>query len=59
MATIFYSWQSDLPNRCNRSFIEEALELALKGLRQDPRIVFASRDALWVDKDTKGVAGSR
>lgn len=58
MATIFYSWQSDLPNRCNRGLIETALESAVKQLRQDPAIVSALRDELAVDKDTKGVAGS-
>lgn len=28
--TIFYSWQSDLPNKDNRSFIENCIEKAIK-----------------------------
>ena len=45
---IFYSWQSDLPNRTNRGFIEQALEKAVRVLRTD--------ETLWVepvvDRDT-------
>lgn len=33
--TIFYAWQSQLPNSTNRGFIGDALEKALKGLRDD------------------------
>src|ERR1043165_1253907 len=33
--TIFYSWQSDLPNSTNRGFIEDCLERAMKELRAD------------------------
>ena len=35
MPTIFYSWQSDAPNNVNRSFIERALELAVRDLNAD------------------------
>ncbi|MBP8252538.1 MAG: hypothetical protein KAX40_09245 [Herpetosiphon sp.] len=53
-ATIFYSWQSDLPGNINRSFIQEALELAVQAISQDDTIKVEPR----VDRDTLGVAGS-
>lgn len=57
--TIFYSWQSDLPNRLNRSFIEKALEKAIKKLGEDIEIQEALRDeGMELDKDTKGVPGT-
>lgn len=51
---IFYSWQSDLPNKTNRSFIEESLKLAVKNIGQDDSIKIVPR----LDKDTKDVPGS-
>lgn len=51
---IFYSWQSDLPNNTNRSFILTALEKASKEIRNDPSISIEPR----IDKDTEGIAGS-
>lgn len=51
---IFYSWQSDLPNKTNRGLIEEALEMAVKRIRQDSSIKIIPR----LDKDTSGVPGS-
>lgn len=33
--TIFYSWQSDLPNNTNRTFIESCLEKVIKDLKKD------------------------
>ena len=30
MTTIFFSWQSDLPNKTNRNLIENSIKLALK-----------------------------
>ena len=33
--TVFYSWQSDLPNNTNRGLIQEALERAAKMIRTD------------------------
>ncbi|MFI5330802.1 MAG: hypothetical protein ACHQ2F_07175 [Desulfobaccales bacterium] len=57
--TIFYSWQSDLPNRLNRTFIEKALEKAIKKLGQDMEVQEALRDEdMKLDKDTKGVPGT-
>ena len=33
--TVFFSWQSDLPNKTNRSFIETCLEKSIKSLKKD------------------------
>lgn len=52
--TIFYSWQSDLPNSVNRSFIEDCLQRALKGLRADEELKLDP----CLDRDTSGVPGS-
>lgn len=52
--TIFYSWQSDLPNKTNRGLIEEALEMAVKNIEKDSSIKIIPR----LDKDTAGVPGS-
>jgi hypothetical protein len=52
--TVFYSWQSDLEGRANRSLIGDALAKAAKTLRAD--------DTLHVepvmDRDTAGRSGS-
>jgi hypothetical protein len=55
--TIFYSWQSDLPNRTNRSFIERALEKAIGTVAETLEVVEAEREELVLDKDTKGILG--
>ncbi|HLG13179.1 MAG TPA: hypothetical protein VJH03_01480 [Blastocatellia bacterium] len=56
--TIFYSWQSDLPNNTNRNFIERALEQAIRQVAENLEIVDAERESeLVLDKDTKGVPG--
>jgi hypothetical protein len=52
--TIFYSWQSDLPNNTNRSFIERALDMAAKVIRTDDSVSVEP----VLDRDTSGVAGS-
>src|ERR1700678_4537311 len=51
---IFYSWQSDLPNACNRGFIQDCLGDAIKQLHA------AEESALEpaLDRDTRGVSGS-
>jgi len=51
---IFYSWQSDLPNSTNRSFIETALEESVKLIRNDNSITVEP----VIDRDTAGVPGS-
>jgi len=58
MGTIFYSWQSDLPNNTNRGFIQDALEKAVKELKKDETIEPAVRADLIIDHDTAGVPGS-
>src|SRR5271163_616172 len=54
--TVFFSWQSDTPNRVGRSFLKEVLEEVCKGIASDPTVDEALRD-LEVDSDTLGVAG--
>lgn len=54
MTRIFYSWQSDLPNPTNRTFIEKALERAAKAIRDDESIEVQP----VIDRDTAGVPGS-
>jgi hypothetical protein len=57
--TVFYSWQSDILAKFNRTFIEEALKAALTKLSADATLIPALRDSeLSLDKDTQGVAGS-
>jgi hypothetical protein len=57
--TIFFSWQSDTPNPCGRSFIEAALKDALKDLTADSTLEPAIRDeGLTIDRDRRGVPGT-
>jgi len=51
---VFYSWQSDLPNSTNRTFILNALEKAATDIRSDDSIQIKP----VIDRDTKGVPGS-
>lgn len=55
--SIFYSWQSDKPPATNRTFVEKALEQALKELSTDAKILEPERPDLVLEKDTKNVAG--
>jgi hypothetical protein len=52
--TIFYSWQSDLPNNSNRGFIELCLKKVVKDLGKV--VPFALE--LNIDRDTKGISGT-
>lgn len=52
--TVFYSWQSDRPNKNGRNLIEKALEIAVAKIATDTTV----EDAPRVDKDTKDVPGS-
>jgi len=52
--TVFYSWQSDLPNSTNRSFIENALRLASSEIAADESIGI---DPV-IDRDTLGSVGA-
>jgi hypothetical protein len=53
---IFYSWQSDkhIQNNLNRSFIEKALENAVKAIRKDESIKIVP----VIDRDTVGIPGA-
>ena len=51
MSTVFYSWQSDLPE--TRGVIQWALNKAIKNLNRDLEL----DEPLRVDQDTEGVAG--
>jgi hypothetical protein len=53
-STVFYSWQSDLPNATNRSFIQQALEAAAAEIRADESVTVEP----VIDRDTAGVPGS-
>lgn len=56
---IFYSWQSDRPNRACRSLIESALKGAIAELKKDIELDLALRNSpLEFDSDTQGVPGS-
>lgn len=57
--SVFYSWQSDLKNSTNRSFIESALEGAIKIINSNLVIEEADRESdLLLDKDTQGIPGT-
>lgn len=47
---VFYSWQSDLPNKNNRNFIKECIEKAVKEVNKNGI-------CLEVDRDTNGISG--
>ncbi len=52
--TVFYSWQSDLPNRTNRSFIQNALHTATKSMLNYKSLSVTP----VIDRDTVGLPGS-
>jgi len=52
--TIFYSWQSDLPDNTNRHFIQKAIEEAVKSLKKEDVLEVQP----VIDRDTRGVPGS-
>lgn len=52
--TVFYSWQSDLPNPCNRGFIQDCLEDAIKQIQADEGLEIDPS----LDRDTIGASGS-
>ena len=53
---IFFSWQSDTPNRLGRSFIETCLGRAIGELQADADVDPADRE-MAVDRDTLDVPG--
>lgn len=52
--TLFYSWQSDLPNNTNRGFIESCLKKTIKLLQEVSPLSLE----LNIDRDTKYVTGT-
>ena len=52
--TIFYSWQTDTPDNCNRTFIRAALKTAIKQLKEVPEV----EDSPRLDSGMEGIAGS-
>ena len=52
--TIFYSWQSDLPNNTNRGFLESVLEKAINHIGNDQTFEIEAS----IDRDTQGTPGS-
>lgn len=52
--TIFYSWQSDLPNKTNRSFIEDCIKKAMRDVEKS--MPFGLE--LSLDKDTYNEPGN-
>jgi hypothetical protein len=53
-SVVFYSWQSDLPNATNRSFIQQALENVARAITADKTIEVEAA----IDRDTQGVPGA-
>jgi hypothetical protein len=52
-STVFYSWQKDLPNSTNWSFIEKALHKAIDALSMETDLTLDVN----LDRDTQDVAG--
>ncbi len=51
--SIFYSWQSDLPNKTNRTAIETALKKVVKNIKNTELTL-----EIAIDRDTKGLSGT-
>lgn len=57
--TIFYSWQSDLENSTNRSFIQNCIERAIKEMNREHEYAIDDRGDIYsFDKDTLGEGGT-
>ena len=52
--TIFYSWQSALPNKTNRGFIERALNKAVESIKAEAEMVIEP----CVERDVQGISGT-
>jgi hypothetical protein len=52
--TIFYSWQSDLPNNTNRGFIERALSKAIESIKAEAEMVIDP----CLERDVQGETGT-
>jgi hypothetical protein len=55
---IFWSWQSDTPGKIGRFLVRDALRDAIEQLKQSPEIEEPRREALHLDHDIQGVAGT-
>jgi hypothetical protein len=53
---IFYSWQSDTPDKVGKSFIRNAIDEAVASIAEEMDLEEAERPT--VDQDTQGVMGS-
>ncbi|MGA3842235.1 hypothetical protein ACI2U9_01605 [Ralstonia nicotianae] len=54
LRTVFYSWQSQLPNNTNRGFINDSLERAIKDLNSSLKL----EARVGLDSDTSNTPGS-
>ena len=54
LRTVFYSWQSQLPNNTNRGFIKDSLERAIKDLNSSLQL----EGRVGLDSDTSNTPGS-
>lgn len=52
--TIFYSWQSSLPNSSNRGFIEQCIKNAIRDIGKSKDLNLEMN----IERDTKGVFGT-
>lgn len=52
--TVFYSWQSDLPNNTNRGFIQSVIEKAIQTIKRDETFDLD----ICLERDTQGESGS-
>jgi hypothetical protein len=52
--TVFYSWQSDLPNNTNRGFIQSVIEKAIQTIKRDETFDLD----ICLERDTQGEPGS-
>lgn len=51
---VFYSWQSDLPNKTNRQFIQNCLETALKKIHENNLTI----SEYAIESDSRGESGT-
>ncbi|MFL0557362.1 hypothetical protein [Paenibacillus barengoltzii] len=52
--TVFYSWQSDLPNNKNRGFISDALESAIKKVYKSRKVI----SEIKIESDSRNEVGT-
>jgi hypothetical protein len=52
--SVFYSWQSDAPDKCNRRFIRDALDAAVAEIGKGAEVLDAPR----VEFGMEGVPGT-